>query len=620
MKKFYFTSLLLSAAFASNAQTIADLHTFENQKLGLADYSGVVRNAKPTNNSEKALNIVWTEDFAGTNAMETGNGVWTVNGTNGAYWTISSAAHALSAFGYDHSLDARHLHWDSYTPNSAEAGGFASTAIDGEAISPSIDLSGLTNSIGIQFNTSAIYCCNYQYKPFGIAFSSDDGATWSNTLPIDFGADRNVPTEDLGDPLAFSVNLSSIATSLTATSKIKFVWDGLSPDGNGQFNTHYFWGIDDIAIYEIPDYDLEITSSYWGAAGLKYYQVPTTQVSPIDFSVNVANTGTLDITNAQLNVDVDAGATFAGTSTAVTVVSGATDSLALTTQYTPSTTVGTYAVTRALSMTETDDIPENNVLSGFTVEVTDHVYARDNGTADGSATSNGDVQFETGNYYDIYTDATAHGIQVQLGSTSPAQSEFIGKIYHFNPAGASYTEYMEYMEETPLVTSTAGMAGTVINLPFYAPVDLTAGETYYIVIESYTGDLRIGTAGDSDGNSIIYYDATAYNQPRTPMVRLHFGSTGYEWIGLEENDAVKGFGIYPNPAANEARVTFNVTNTTDVEIVVTDLAGKTIETLSLGSLTGSQNIALNTANYANGIYNVTINTNEGVLTQKLVKK
>lgn len=612
---------MIALGVTAYSQSNSKLHQFGEQKLNRLDYNSdlVLSKGKPVlNNQEKALNVIWTEDFSGSVALQTANGDYAVTGTTGSYWTLSSSTtHPLGSLSF--AMNGRHLRWDSYTPNSAETA-FASTPVDGEIVSPAIDCSGLTNSIGIQFITQTTYCCNASYKPYSISVSTDDGATWSAPLSIGFGYDRNQPTEYDNNPLVFSANLSSIAGPLTANTRFKFSWDGLSPDINGQFNTHYYWMIDDIEVYEIPNYDGELTEIYWGVAGLKYYQIPLTQVAPIDFSTKVNNVGAADLTNVQFNLDVNTGA-FTSSSAGVTINPGAQDSL-FSDQYNPSAN-GVYDITRTLTSNEVDDIPTNNVFAPLSIEVNDFIYARDNGVLDGWTSSNGTAPFETGNYYDCYTDATVYGLDVILASSSPTNgSEFAIKIYRFNPAGTSYFEYMEYMMESLSIQTAPGMNNTVLRIPFISPVNLTAGETYYVVVESYTGDLRIATAGTTDGNAIIYYSdvATAYNQPKTPVIRMDFDPTG-AWLGLDENETVTGLNIFPNPSVNEATVAFNLESASEVTINVTDIAGKVVESIELGNSTvGKQSITLNTAKYTAGIYNVTITTGESKITKKLIKK
>lgn len=231
------------------------------------------------------------------------------------------------------------------------------------------------------------------------------------SIPLDFSIDRNVATSDFNNPLEYFVDITAYTTAFSSNTRVKFIWEAMNVDPNGQINTHYYWLVDDIQIYENPDYNLEIASSYWGTAFLNYYQIPITQTAPIDYTLNVNNTGAMSMTNVRLNLDINSGA-FVGSSAPVTISAGAADSLVLTTPFTPSA-LGTYLATRTLTSTEVDEVPVNNTLPNLSFDVTNYIYARDNGVIVGSS-SNGVNGHETGNLFDIFTDQTLRGISVRL--------------------------------------------------------------------------------------------------------------------------------------------------------------------------------------------------------------
>jgi phage baseplate assembly protein gpV len=115
----------------------------------------------------------------------------------------------------------------------------------------------------------------------------------------------------------------------------------------------------------------------------------------------------------------------------------------------------------------------------------------------------------------------------------------------------------------------------------------------------------------SDGGTISYL-AT----PNAVMVRL-----SDQTLAVEENTADFSVNVFPNPSVNEATVSFELTNTSDVTLTVTDLAGKTVYTNNLGNTTaGKHNVEINTAVLAGGIYTVNFSANNTIVTKKLVVK
>ena len=123
----------------------------------------------------------------------------------------------------------------------------------------------------------------------------------------------------------------------------------------------WYWAIDDIKITETDADDLVIRNSKWGSLGLPYFSIPITQVAPIDFSTEIENVGYEAQDMTVLTVDINGG-TFTGTSAAVTVPVGGTDSIFTTTQYTPAA-VGTQTATMTVAATNADATPTNNVVT-----------------------------------------------------------------------------------------------------------------------------------------------------------------------------------------------------------------------------------------------------------------
>jgi hypothetical protein len=76
--------------------------------------------------------------------------------------------------------------------------------------------------------------------------------------------------------------------------------------------------------------------------------------------------------------------------------------------------------------------------------------------------------------------------------------------------------------------------------------------------------------------------------------------------------------IHPNPASDLATLTFSLEKATDVQVQVVDVTGRVISVAANGTMTaGKQDVKINTANLASGLYNVVIRTENGVFTQPL---
>jgi hypothetical protein len=76
--------------------------------------------------------------------------------------------------------------------------------------------------------------------------------------------------------------------------------------------------------------------------------------------------------------------------------------------------------------------------------------------------------------------------------------------------------------------------------------------------------------------------------------------------------------LYPNPTTDVATLQFDVVKTTNVSVVVLDIAGRVIANVANENMTaGSHKVVINTANIPSGIYNVKIQTEAGSRTERL---
>ena len=87
--------------------------------------------------------------------------------------------------------------------------------------------------------------------------------------------------------------------------------------------------------------------------------------------------------------------------------------------------------------------------------------------------------------------------------------------------------------------------------------------------------------------------------------------------GIKELNGVADMAIFPNPASSMATLGFNTIETHNIDISVVDAMGRTVYTYSQVFQAGSQRIVIPTGNFAAGIYNVLVHTENGLATQRL---
>lgn len=601
MKKIYvsFLGLLAIGSFTAqvNNSNVAPLAKKNSAMVGTIKKT----TPKPATAAEKAT-ILWEDDFSTA-------GNWTISNTglNPAGWEFSTdpAAIPVSALAPMASTTAANgfLFVNSDANNGADFDGF--DIITTATNATPIDLTG-------QPYVKLKYQHNFRWwhDTRGVRVSPDNGATW-----VDFEMSNetsySLPNQNSENPEVTSIDISAVAGGASQVL-VQFYYDDNDYWG-------WYWAVDDVSIEVLEDFDLTFVSPYWGAVGawgerLAYFNVPTAQIAPVDFSGGVKNSG------AQIQNDITVTATvgaFTSTSAPGSIAQGVTDTLDCAAQWTPAAGVNT--VNMSTTSGQTDAFTADNALAPITVNVGGYVYSRDNGVAE-NGTFNGGEGFEAGNIYDIYTAATLQAIDVHINGVAEPGAEIFAKVYSIDPATG---EFVYANESAPYVLTDADLDAD-LTLPLLTEQSLNAGEPYLVVVGSFgdggaTNDLVIATSGTSPDNTSYYFDMTDqtwYYTNGTPMVRMNFDPA----VGINEVAKNSVLSVFPNPANTTATVSFDVANGAEVSVNVTDLSGKVVYSNDLGSVKGAQKVSLNTETLTSGVYMVNVTMNGAVSTKKLVVK
>jgi hypothetical protein len=606
MKKLIlFVSAIASVAYAQKAPRI---QTFQE----------LVKAPKVTTKApadEKILGVtLWSDDFStpsnwtldnsGQSGIDFG---WNINNNNDGWWAASGIASTSGG------NCAELVNGDPTASPATQALNVVYTLTTAQPID--IAALGGNNQVSLQFQQYGARFNDLQEMQI-----STNGTTW-----VTVGNNQDKPVLSSAGGSAYAnpdTKIINLATFLTATPSpiwIRFSWTTAFPASatNPNVWVTYGWYIDDVKIVTNPTNDLSVTSTFWGSVGLPYYQIPDEQVTEIGFAADVFNGGVNTQTNVKLNINANNGA-WTGSSAPVSINSLDTAAIELTTFYTPPATPGNISISRTLTADSTDDIPTNNTMSNIEFAVTDFIYARDNGTPSGS-TSNGTDGFESGNLFDVFQDETLKAINVRLpGGANGATvgTEIFVKLYSVD---ATSGDFVFESESAPLVLAANNLnVNLVMELEPY--VDVFAGTTYLAVVGAYSAGLRVSNAGKSEPQTTFFLDMadnTWYYSTNTPMVRMNFDPI----LSVTEQTELSQAVVLPNPTAANASLRFDLKNTSDVSVVVTDLTGKVMQTATLAQMTaGAQEVTLASEQWAAGIYTVNITSNGSTLTKKFVKR
>lgn len=141
----------------------------------------------------------------------------------------------------------------------------------------------------------------------------------------------------------------------------------------------------------------------------------------------------------------------------------------------------------------------------------------------------------------------------------------------------------------------------------------------------YSGVLSItsGHTGTNPSSSAYYYFYDWYVEKvadnicvseRTPINVFITGG-----VGIDETNEFN-LSVYPNPTTDIVNVEFNTNESSEVTLTVTDMLGKNVKVMNLGTVNGSYNQMISMKGLATGVYNVSLNINDRVVNSMIVVK
>tara|TARA_B100000524_G_scaffold22647_4_gene11545 strand:- start:20401 stop:22215 length:1815 start_codon:yes stop_codon:yes gene_type:complete len=584
--------------------------------------------------SQKAPRIASLDELIGTekpalnieHLKDEGITIWSDDFSDETTWVLDNSGQQGVEYGWN--INAVSDGWYSTNGIGSTSGGNYAELVNGDPFAETQALDvvyTMTTANPIDVITLAgTNEITLEFEQFGARFNdlqqisySTDGVVFT---PI--GDNNDIPVLSASGGSAYDnpdlkqINLATVLDMNSSPIWLQFSWTTNFPASaeNPNVWVTYGWYIDDVRLVTNPGNDLVITETYWGTEGLNYYQIPLTQVAPIDFEVAAFNGGVNSQTNVVLNVNVNEGA-FVGSSDPAQINSLDTAILTLSTQFTPDAN-GDYDIVQTISADSTDDVPGNNEIDDVSFSVVDFIYARDNGSPGGS-TTNGADGFESGNLFDVWADQTLKAIDIRIpGGTNGAQlgTEFYVKLYSVDVTTGDFI----YEMESDVLTLTQQMQNTSLTVPLLSPVNVIANTTYLAVIGSFGEGLRVSTAGTSEPQTSFFLDLadnTWYYQTGTPYVRMNFDPT----IGIEENHTTFMVGnIFPNPVSGEGTLNVFMNNAQNMHMEITDISGKLVGSESRNLNQGENKIYLDTKQLSSGIYTVTLASGTTSLSRKMI--
>jgi hypothetical protein len=349
------------------------------------------------------------------------------------------------------------------------------------------------------------------------------------------------------------------------------------------------------------------------SAPLEYTRIPLSQVGNIVNDGTIASMGSGNVSGATMTVNVMQGATtvYSETTAPQNINSGAS-SLFSVAGYTP-TSIGTYQVQYTSQITESDEDLSNNVYS-YTVEVTDTVYARDNGIKLGKLGIGAGELGYLGNAFNIVntTKLSSASVLISNDDGTLTGTTFYVDVFATDAMG------------TPIGSSIGTGSGTVgatadqwYTVSYPTPVNLAPGEYVIALREETTVQQQIGTCASiiTPGTSWVSWQSQPWANTESfgPVFEVTFMIRANVNIhaSIEELDET-ALTIYPNPSSFEVIIP-------DLEIGSMIEVYDNVGQMVLATVAATTNTKVQIEDLKNGIYTIRSVNGSSVRTARFVK-
>ncbi len=602
---------------------------------------------------------IFYEDFANGFNGNTSFGAWTFEGTNGDVWRHSiygptgaysnttqiigstSAANGFMIF----ASDSANTNWSANPPVIVGT----PVNLEGSLVSPLLDLSAYTY-VSLQFEQRLRWCCGTTDAPHRVEVSTDGGATWTEIANTGNATDVN----QLSPTQLLQYNISDAIAADPANVKIRFRHNADAA------TSHYFWQIDDVLLFELPQYDIRLDYGFVSnlANAMEYGRIPLDQFennNVIYVGGGYNNFGwNQDHTNIALDVEVrDAGDNVV----AQTTVNPTLENEELIPVALPATTLAPGLHTVDFTLYSDQEPVGGPFFSSNTVptrhfEVTadpNAVYSLDNidnhpddqlvvGSIGSNSFDNNHEGMIVFTQYNVSTPRYVHGLDIRIargtsGTTVGTQiSIALYDSLDIFADTASYTPNLTnpIAESLDLyeITQQDSLNG-IISLDFPAPV-LLEDHIYYAGVQLYgseTSRVRIlddMTVPQPGWASLMYLpNSPAAGNPANRVwsngnalaIRLVSNLT----VGIDELARNAEVSLYPNPTNGLTRFDYTLHTDAPVTIEFTDIAGKLVKTFYEGQrAAGEHRLQFDTTNLGEGVYLYTLRADEARTTGRMV--
>lgn len=667
MKKFLQLIIFSTLALGATAQQKQTLKQTEGpkalQKQTEFDLTKVNR-AKQFPNQTGQRVVVFHETFENGYNGSTELGPWTtshsltgVNSTQGNQWSIGDTNYVnfygngvagsnalVSATPEKYALWDGAAYYELYPSSGSGQGSFYS----GYLTSPELDLSGLS-AVLVDFQQAFRYCC-FAGSPVSLDVSVDNGTTWTSFNALgDAIEGSNIQS---ANPMNTTIDISCVAAEQPSVL-LRFAYNSAEAAGY----THYYWAIDEVVVYgNENENDLFIKElvcgdvfTNWEFRVTPMEQVINAQAGGVQAGVLVGNRGMDEQSEVTVTFTFDGpDGEFTYITPPFHLYSALNDTVCphvestwktWATGFVP-TTPGTYTFrAEVIGLEESEDAMADNAIEETLIFNAIAEYGHDGDTTADFQWQVGSRQAANGqrdpagfgsHFSFPNSGSQAHGITVRFGSNTVGGVEFkAGLIAQTNQsldnsplvASADYETRDEWNTSEPLYFAFNGIfpVGGVYPAQPYSVSPWSEGINYTAVIwrqNQGVGNMTVRAQehNDVDLSSVSWERGGDQDfhwfhfQEFNYAVRLILSNEFHIPVSIDELDTPKAaFQIYPNPAVDEARISFELAQSTFMAYEVRDLQGRLMDTDNIGRFgAGTNSFTINVSSYPAGNYIVSL--------------
>ena len=527
--------------------------------------------------------------------------------------------------------------------------------VNNSVVFPEFDFSD-KSSVVVQFEETLMNYEPYNEKQWDMILevTADNGVHWA-AFDVSLGARHKEHPLDLpsGVPALYEGNISEVVAGAPNVT-MKLTWRN---------TTLYFWMVDDFKLSEAYNNDLRMKhyTLEWDDGDDMTEEsiitnIPISQIvegiggSFTNFQTSVLNFGEMDQYGVEFEIDISKNnqSIWNQKSDIGSLPMLVLDTVDIAEPFTP-TEFGHYKISYSFNQEDEEQTPENNSAEIF-FNVTDSVYSRcdDISTEDYcygllGYTEDGlpDEQHFVGGIFPIYGDCEISSLSVYVaGGMADGDIEFRGAVYWVPPDDPDNPIELLFSDIVPLDSSMFNN-WYEFNLEKDGESEfLYPGDIVYVGVEYWNWhtelvpyrryeNLKLGankgvTLHDPVSVARSGVDA-GWNKGgqlsrRKIMVHLNLNDHSNKIDGVDINTVLNSLDQnYPNPVKGSTEIAYELANSSDVILEITDMTGRTVLEFNEGTRpAGKHTIRVNTESLEAGVYFYTLKAGNFVDTKRMV--